>query len=145
MIKTLQALSLPNLRSNLLYSISMSFKITEEYVQAAIALENAGYEWSPGPGDWILDKDDQSIGLLTTPVEKQWLIRRLNTHLPTNVQVDELLTQHGVMFKDGELAVKFVHNEGFEQEVDKAEYTENPGLVRLITLTNYLKQNTPPK
>lgn len=145
MIKTLQALSLPNQRSNLFYSEGMSFKITEEYVQAAIALENAGYEWSPGPGDWILDKDDQSIGLLTTPVEKQWLIRRLNTHLPTNVQVDELLTLHGVVFKNGEVAVSFVHGEGFEQEVDKAEYTENPGLARLITLTNYLKQTTPPK
>lgn len=145
MIKTLQALSLPNRISILLYSVGMSFRITEEYVQAAIALEHAGYEWSPGPGDWILDKDDQSIGLLTTPVEKQWLMRRLNTHLPTNVQVDELLTQHGIIFKDGEVAVSFVHSEGFEQEVDKSEYTENPGLARLVTLTNYLKQHPRPK
>ncbi|MDC1142905.1 hypothetical protein OAU50_07410 [Planctomycetota bacterium] len=111
----------------------MSFKITEEYVQAAIELEQAGYEWTPGPGDWILDKDDQSIGLLTTPVQKQWLIRRLNTHLPTFVQVDEMLEAQGVTCDKDDVQINF-NAADFSHTIDATEYNKDPGLSRLRVL-----------
>ncbi|MHC4841339.1 MAG: hypothetical protein ACYTDT_10375 [Planctomycetota bacterium] len=111
----------------------MSFKITEEYVQAAIALEQAGYEWKPGPGDWILDKEDQSIGILTTPVEKGWLVRRLNTHLPTYVQVDEIMSEHGLVGREAGDKYEFSAGEFFH-EIDTTEYNKDPGLCRLKVL-----------
>lgn len=122
----------------------MSFKITEEYVQAAIALEQAGYEWQPGPGDWILDKEDQSIGILTTPVEKAWLMRRLNTHLPTNVQVDELLASVGVTWSEQADSWAFVAADKTELVKYVAdEYCKDRGLYRLRALTEYYKKQNP--
>ncbi|MCC6572425.1 MAG: hypothetical protein IT462_01425 [Planctomycetes bacterium] len=84
----------------------MSFRITEEYCRLAQELEAAGYYWSPRAGDWMLDRDDGSIGMLTTEVRDQAYIRRLNTHLPTYVQTEALLKEAGVVTErnDGEVA-----------------------------------------
>lgn len=76
--------------------MAYSFRITEEYCAAALALEQAGYVWQPRPGDWMLDRDDASIGMLTLPVRDGEQIRRLNTHIPTYVQVNAMLLEHGV-------------------------------------------------
>lgn len=112
----------------------MSFRITEEYVQAARELERAGYEWRPGPGDWILDRDDQSIGMLTTPVKRPGLIRRLNTHLPTHAQVDEMLAGHGLGLRRGE-RVEFVYGDRVVAAFSAEEYEGDRALCRLKALT----------
>lgn len=103
----------------------MSFRITEEYCRLAQELEAAGYFWLPRAGDWMLDRDDGSIGMLTVTVRDADYIRRLNWHLPTYVQAEEMLVQAGVTILQGEHEVAFARKgmrlvtfsrEGFETD-----------------------------
>lgn len=71
--------------------MAYSFRITEEYCALAVELEQAGYVWQPRAGDWLLDRDDSSVGMLTLPISDQAAVRGLNYHLPTYVQVNEML------------------------------------------------------
>lgn len=114
----------------------VSFRITEEYVQAALDLELAGYCWQPGPGDWLLDRDDHSIGMLTTRPVDAPRIRRLNTHLPTHAQVDEMLAAAQVTQQGG----RFVGPGGATvAEFPDAEAASDPALCRLKALAAWYR------
>jgi hypothetical protein len=109
----------------------MSFRITEDYVQAALKLAASGYEWEPRPGDWMLDKDDHSIGMLTVPPNRPEMIRRLNVHLPTFAQVDALLDERGISHKEG----LFQNTQGTAiAEFTPEEWQSDPALCKLKTL-----------
>lgn len=120
----------------------MSFRITEDYVQAALALERAGYEWQPGPGDWILDRDDHSIGMLTTPVKDAGLVRRLNTHLPTHAQVNEMMAAVGIELRLASRA-EFTRGEDVLCSFDAAEYEKDAALCRVKALAAFYAAVTP--
>lgn len=88
--------------------MAYSFRITEEYCTLAMELEQAGYLWQPRAGDWVLDRDDSSVGMLTLPITDQAAVRRLNFHLPTYVQVNEMLDRMNVQVIESEQAVLFM-------------------------------------
>ena len=114
----------------------MSFRITEDYVQAALELEHAGYCWQPGPGDWLLDRDDHSVGMLTTRPVDAPRIRRLNTHLPTHAQVDEMLAQAGVV----QHGTRFVDRAGREVAAfAESAVLADPALCRLKALAAWFR------
>lgn len=113
--------------------MAYSFRITEEYCQASIELEQAGYCWMPRPGDWMLDRDDASVGMLTLPVQDPAQVRRLNTHIPTYVQVNAMLDQRGVRERNGE-GVEFLKGDQRVAHFSREEYAEDEGLCRLRAL-----------
>jgi hypothetical protein len=118
----------------------MSFRITEDYVQAALELVEAGYLWAPAPGDWMLDRDDHSIGMLTVPVSKPDLVRRLNAHLPTYVQASELLNARGVReIGDG----TFLRPDGSALIAFSAEqWRADPAVCRLKALAAAIRESS---
>lgn len=120
------------------YYRAMSFRITEEYVQGALELAKAGYPWRPAPGDWMLDLDDHSIGMLTTPVKRPEMIRRLNIHLPTQVQTEEMLGAHGVELRDKD-GPEFVHGDSVIARFSRQEFSDDEALCCLKALTAWHK------
>ncbi|NUQ35533.1 MAG: hypothetical protein HUU29_11410 [Planctomycetaceae bacterium] len=71
--------------------------LTERYVVLCKELASLGYQWTPRPGDWILDITDESIGMLTTYIEKPELIRKVNVQIPYGDQIKELLAKRGCL------------------------------------------------
>ncbi|CAG0989950.1 hypothetical protein PLCT2_02413 [Planctomycetaceae bacterium] len=113
--------------------MAYSFRITEDYCEAALALEKAGYEWTPRPGDWMLDRDDASVGMLTLPVQDAAQVKRLNIHIPTYVQVSAMLDRLGVREERGR-EVSFVRASGVVTRCSNAEFSADEGLCRLRAL-----------
>ena len=118
--------------------MAYSFRITEDYCTAALALEQAGYEWKPRPGDWMLDRDDASIGMLTLPVHDGAQIRKLNTHIPTYVQVSAMLAERGVTEKRGH-EIEFWMQGRAVARFSPQEFTADEGLCRLKALVAALQ------
>jgi hypothetical protein len=75
-------------------------KLTERYVELCRELAEAGYVWNPRPGDWMLDLEDGSIGMLTMHIERPALIRRVNVQIPYGLQIAELLAARGCLWRD---------------------------------------------
>lgn len=80
-------------------AVERYMKLTERYVELCRELAGAGYQWDPRPGDWMLDTEDGSIGMLTTHIERPGLLRRVNVHLPYGMQIDGLLEQRGCSWR----------------------------------------------
>jgi len=76
-------------------------KITERYVELCRELAAAGYVWMPRAGDWMLDLEDGSIGMLTMHIERPDLLRRVNVQIPYGLQIAELLEARGCTWRDG--------------------------------------------
>ena len=112
----------------------MSFRLTEEYIQAALELERAGYCWQPQAGDWMLDRDDHSVGMLTTPIKNPDAVRRLNSHLPTHAQTDEMLVQLGVTADLGKTVLFRGSDEAVVLDCPRTAYDDDPALCRLRAL-----------
>lgn len=115
------------------YHPAMSFRITEDYVQAAIELADAGYDWQPHAGDWILDRDDHSLGLLTTPIEDGTIVKRLNVHIPTFAQVEEMFESFGVT-ETNDAGVTFSADDATLVTFDAETFDADPALCRLKAL-----------
>ena len=113
--------------------MAYSFRITEDYCEAAQALENAGYEWAPRPGDWMLDRDDASVGMLTLPVQDGAQVKRLNIHIPTYVQVSAMLDKLAVREERGR-EVLFVRSSVVLTRFSIEEFAADEGLCRLKVL-----------
>ena len=113
--------------------MAYSFRITEDYCEAAQALERAGYEWAPRPGDWMLDRDDASVGMLTLPVQDGAQVKRLNIHIPTYVQVSAMLDKLAVREERGR-EVLFVRASGEVTRFSNEEFAVDEGLCRLRAL-----------
>ncbi|CAG0931914.1 hypothetical protein PLCT1_01924 [Planctomycetaceae bacterium] len=118
--------------------MAFSFRITEEYCAASLALELAGYEWQPRPGDWMLDRDDASIGMLTLPVRDGAQIRKLNTHIPTYIQVGAMLDENGVNETRGQ-HVEFRVRGRVIAKFSLDEFAADEGLCRLRALVAALQ------
>ncbi len=118
--------------------MAFSFRITEEYCAASLALEKAGYVWQPRPGDWMLDRDDASIGMLTLPVQDGVQIRRLNTHIPTYIQVGAMLGELNVSETRGR-EVEFRWQGRVAAKFSPGEFAADEGLCRLRALVAALQ------
>jgi hypothetical protein len=70
--------------------------LTERYIQLCRELAAAGYQWQPRPGDWMLDLNDESVGMLTTYIQRPELVVRNNVQLPYGNQIGDLLTARGI-------------------------------------------------
>jgi hypothetical protein len=78
-------------------------KLTERYIALCRELADAGYVWEPRPGDWMLDLNDESVGMLTTFIENAALLRANNTQIPYGSQIADMLAARGVMMaRDGD-------------------------------------------
>jgi hypothetical protein len=118
--------------------MAYSFRITEDYCAAALALEKAGYEWTPRPGDWMLDRDDASVGMLTLPVQDGAQVKRLNIHIPTYVQVSAMLDRMAVREERGR-EVLFVSASGVVSRFSNEAFAADEGLCRLKALVAALQ------
>lgn len=121
--------------------MAYNFRLTEEYCAAAIALEQAGYDWQPRPGDWMLDRDDASVGMLTLPVQDSAQVKRLNIHIPTYVQVNAMLDERGVTLRHGR-EVEFLVGQRVVAKFSANEFSVDEGLCRLKALVAALSNNT---
>ena len=88
--------------------------LTERYIQLFKELADLGYDWSPRAGDWILDITDESIGMLTTYIEKPELIRKVNVQIPYGEQIHELLDRRGCKRDGDEQSIYWVDHTGKE-------------------------------
>ncbi len=70
--------------------------LTERYIQLCRELAAAGYQWQPRPGDWMLDLNDESVGTLTTQIQRPELVVRNNVHLPYGSQLSDLMALRGI-------------------------------------------------
>lgn len=77
-------------------------RLTERYIELCRELAAAGYVWEPRPGDWMLDRDDGSIGMLTTYIERPELLRRANLQVPYGDQIREMLSARKCTVEEGE-------------------------------------------
>lgn len=68
-------------------------KLTEDYIDLCVRLEELGFVWQPRPGDWMLDKSDASVGMITTHIEDGRMLRNLNTQIPYGSQIVDLLAE----------------------------------------------------
>ncbi|GIK51967.1 MAG: hypothetical protein HUU03_01720 [Planctomycetaceae bacterium] len=114
--------------------MAYSFRITEEYCVLAVELEQAGYFWQPRAGDWVLDRDDSSVGMLTLPITDQATVRRLNYHLPTYVQVNEMLDRMVVKFVSSGGAIVASLGERELARFDAAHFQAEEAACRLKAL-----------
>jgi len=76
-----------------------AMNLTERYIELCKLLANAGYQWRPQPGDWMVDLTDDSIGMLTLEPDKPQLVAMVNVHLPMEPQVLSMLSQREVSHK----------------------------------------------
>jgi hypothetical protein len=70
-------------------------KLTERYIQLCRELAEAGFVWQPRPGDWMLDLNDDSVGMLTMGIENPALLRANNVQIPYGEQIADLLAAEG--------------------------------------------------
>lgn len=118
--------------------MAYSFRITEDYCEASLALEKAGYAWTPRPGDWMLDRDDASVGMLTLPVQDHAQVKRLNVRIPTYVQVSAMLENLEVReVRDREIT--FMLGDCVAARFGCDEFQADEGLCRLKALVAALQ------
>ncbi|MCA8939549.1 MAG: hypothetical protein KDB07_07065 [Planctomycetes bacterium] len=77
-------------------------KLTEEYIDLCLELEALGYVWQPRPGDWMIDKSDDSIGMITTQIKDGTMLRRLNAQVLYGSQIVDLLAERGARLQVAE-------------------------------------------
>lgn len=123
--------------------MALNFRITEEYCILALELERLGYAWQPRAGDWMIDRDDSSIGMLTVPPRQPERICALNVHLPTYLQVNHLLDAKRVTLKSGAGHVEFISSGGKSLLVAAAaEFEADQGTFALRALVACYRESS---
>ncbi len=111
--------------------------LTERYITLCRKLAASGYQWQPRPGDWILDKMDESLGMLTTYIERPELLQRVNIHVPYGPQIAELLEGQSCQRLENEKGVFWVNADGQEVYCSTFKaWAEDPELEELEALVH---------